>query len=248
MSSPDKAGIASTGERGSGVGGQDASGRVVLQPAEKAPITGGALLMGGPMRILIVEDEPVSRALLERVLVRCGHEVVSAPDGEGAWKLMQTEWFRVVISDWMMPVMDGLDFCRQVRGRPADPYVYFILLTSKSRSRVNLQEAIEAGADDFLSKPFERDEIVARLHVAARILQYTTKIRQLEEILPICSYCKKIRNDQQYWQRMEEYFNAHAGVDFSHSICPDCYETQIRPQIEELRSQMAATRQDGAAG
>jgi DNA-binding response OmpR family regulator len=202
------------------------------------------------MRILIAEDESFSRALLERALRKFGHDVVGVGDGAQAWAAMEREWFRVIISDWIMPESDGLDLCRQIRARREAEYVYFILLTGRQRSHENLNEAIGAGVDDFLSKPFEQDEIMTRLRVAERILGYTTRIRQLEEILPVCSYCKKIRNDQQYWQRMEEYFNQAAGVDFSHSICPDCYETQVAPQIEELKQQMAAAkaRPRGAAG
>jgi phosphoserine phosphatase RsbU/P len=190
------------------------------------------------MRILIAEDEVFSRALLQRALGRCGHEVVSVSDGTAAWAVMRDEWFRVVISDWMMPGMDGLDLCRAIRREPGSEYVYFILLTSRERTSENLNEAIEAGVDDFLSKPFEQDEVITRLRVAERILGYTTRIRQLEEILPVCSYCKKIRNDQQYWQRMEEYFNQAAGVGFSHSICPDCYNNHVVPQIDALRTKL----------
>jgi DNA-binding response OmpR family regulator len=197
------------------------------------------------MRVLIAEDEAFSRQLLERALRRFNHEVVAVADGEEAWRAMQGEWFRVVISDWMMPNIDGLELCQRIRARKESDYVYFILLTGQKRSHENLIEAIEAGVDDFLSKPFEPDEVMTRLRVAQRILGYTTRIRQLEEILPICSYCKKIRNDQQYWTRMEEYFNRATGVDFSHSICPDCYASVVQPQIDELKAQMAQAKNAG---
>lgn len=194
------------------------------------------------MRILIAEDEPYSRLLLERAFRAFGHEVVAVADGREAWTAMQQEWFRVVVSDWMMPEVDGLGLCRQIRERGGADYVYFILLTGQKRSQENLAEAIDAGVDDFLSKPFEQNEVMTRLRVAHRILGYTTRIRQLEEILPICSYCKKIRNDQQYWTRMEEYFSKAAGVDFSHAICPDCYASLVKPEIEQLRAQFAKAK------
>jgi CheY-like chemotaxis protein len=199
------------------------------------------------MRILVAEDEIFSRQLLERALKKFGHEIVSVGDGIEAWTQLKLLNFRVVISDWMMPELDGLELCRQIRGRQGADYVYFILLTGQKRSQENLQEAIEAGVDDFLSKPFEPNEVLTRLRVAERILQYTTTIRQLAEILPVCSYCKKIRNDNQYWQRMEEFFNQATGVDFSHSICPDCYATHVQPQLDELKAEMEKARSGQAS-
>jgi CheY-like chemotaxis protein len=199
------------------------------------------------MRILVAEDEIFSRQLLERALKKFGHEIVSVGDGIEAWTQLKLLNFRVVISDWMMPELDGLELCRRIRGRQGADYVYFILLTGQKRSQENLQEAIEAGVDDFLSKPFEPNEVLTRLRVAERILQYTTTIRQLAEILPVCSYCKKIRNDNQYWQRMEEFFNQATGVDFSHSICPDCYATHVQPQLDELKAEMEKARSGQAS-
>lgn len=199
------------------------------------------------MRILVAEDEIFSRQLLERALKKFGHEIVSVGDGIEAWTQIKLLNFRVVISDWMMPELDGLELCRRIRGRQGADYVYFILLTGQKRSQENLQEAIEAGVDDFLSKPFEPNEVLTRLRVAERILQYTTTIRQLAEILPVCSYCKKIRNDNQYWQRMEEFFNQATGVDFSHSICPDCYATHVQPQLDELKAEMEKARSGQAS-
>jgi DNA-binding response OmpR family regulator len=194
------------------------------------------------MRILVAEDDAPSRQLLELALRRLGHDPVAFADGEEAWNHLREDWCRVIISDWMMPRADGLELCRRVRGRKDKDYVYFILLTAKTRTQENLASAIDAGVDDFLSKPFERHEVMSRLRVAERILAYTRQIQELERILPICSYCKNIRNDGDYWQRIEDYFNARSGVDFSHSICPDCYEKHVKPQIEELQREMKAGR------
>lgn len=89
--------------------------------------------------------------------------------------------------------------------------------------------------DDFLTKPLDLPELWTRLRVAERILRYTTQVRQLEEMLPICSYCKKIRDDQNYWQQLEGYISERTGSDFSHSICPDCHTRVILPQLEQLK-------------
>ncbi len=192
------------------------------------------------MKILAVEDDPVSRAVLHQALRRLGHEVLEAGDGESGWAVLQREPVRVVVSDWMMPALDGLALCRKVRGRIGGEYVYFILLTSSGATEENQRAAADAGVDDFLTKPLNVTELWTRLRVAERILRYTTQVRQLEELMPICTYCKKIRDDQNYWQQIEGYINERTGSEFSHSICPDCYTRVVVPELEKLRHTPAA--------
>jgi sigma-B regulation protein RsbU (phosphoserine phosphatase) len=188
------------------------------------------------VKILAVEDDAVARAVLRKALHRLEHDVIEAGDGEAAWTLMQQEPVRVVVSDWMMPIADGLELCRRIRAQPSKEYVYFILLTSNDATEENRRAAADAGVDDFLTKPLDLTELWTRLRVAERLLRFTTQVRQLEELLPICSYCKKIRDDQNYWQQMEGYINQRTGSEFSHSICPDCYTSVIVPQLEELKA------------
>lgn len=188
------------------------------------------------MKILTVEDDSVARAVLRQALRRLGHEAVEASDGEAAWELLQkTEGVRVVVSDWIMPNSDGLELCKRVRGRVGSEYTYFILLTSRDATEENQMAAADAGVDDFLTKPLDFPELWTRLRVAERILRYTTQVRQLEEMLPICSYCKKIRDDQNYWQQIEGYISERTGSDFSHSVCPDCYQRVIVPELTRLK-------------
>lgn len=169
--------------------------------------------------------------------------MLEASDGEGAWDLVQREPVRVVVSDWQMPRLSGLDLCRRVRGRMGGEYVYFVLLTSSDATEENQRTAADAGVDDFLTKPLNVSELWNRLRVAERVLRYTTQVRQLEELLPICTYCKKIRDDQNYWQQMEGYINQRTGSEFSHSICPDCYTKVIQPELEKIRrSKPVATK------
>ena len=192
------------------------------------------------MKILAVEDDAVSRAVLRQALRRLNHEVIEAADGEEAWQKLQDEPVRVVVSDWMMPRADGLDLCRRIRSMPGKDYAYFILLTSRDATEENQRAAADAGVDDFLTKPLDLTELWTRLRVAERILHYTTQVRQLEELLPICSYCKKIRDDQNYWQQMEGYINERTGSEFSHSVCPDCYTSVLVPEIEKIKADAAA--------
>ncbi|HWL16965.1 MAG TPA: response regulator [Opitutus sp.] len=190
------------------------------------------------MKILAVEDDLVSRAILRKALHRLGHDVVEAGDGEAAWNLLEREPVRVVVSDWMMPRLDGLGLCRRIRGQIGGEYVYFILLTGNDATDDNQRTAADAGVDDFLTKPLVLTELWTRLRVAERILRYTTQVRQLEELMPICTYCKKVRDDQNYWQQIEGYINERTGSEFSHSICPDCYTRVVIPELEKLRQQM----------
>ena len=86
---------------------------------------------------------------------------------------------------------------------------------------------MDAGIDDFLAKPLDREAVMMRLRVAERILEFTTQIRQLKELIPICMYCKRVRDDQDYWQQVESYIHTYTGSNFSHGICPDCFNKQI---------------------
>ncbi len=187
------------------------------------------------MKLLIAEDDPVAAKILRLTLEQVGHEVVVVSDGAAAWRSFLAEPVRIVVSDWMMPELDGLQLCRRIRERIDNEYTYFILLTANHARRENLAAAMEAGVDDFLSKPLDRDAIWMRLRVAERILGFTRQIRQLGELLPICSYCKKIRNDGAYWQQFEAYIHEHTGSSFSHGICPECYEKEMR-ELDKIKA------------
>ncbi len=179
------------------------------------------------MKILIAEDDPVASKILRISLEQGGHEVLVVSDGAAAWEKFLETTVQVVVSDWMMPEMDGLQLCRRIRERMDRDYTYFILLTANHARRENLSQAMEAGIDDFLQKPLDREAIWMRLRVAERILGFTRQIRQLGELLPICSFCKKIRDDGTYWKQFECYIQEHTGANFSHGICPDCFEGQM---------------------
>ena len=183
------------------------------------------------MRILLAEDEVVTRTLLTTALLDPGHKVIVAKDGEEAWAAVLRAPVQVIVSDWIMPRMDGLELCRRVRARRRKEYVYFILLTACS-GKENYRLAMEAGVDDCLTKSRDADELFVRLRVAERILNFMGQVRDLKRLLPICSYCKKIRDDKDYWHQIESYIHSHTGSDFSHSICPECLVKHIQPQLE----------------
>ena len=181
------------------------------------------------MQILIVEDEPVTREVLKRFLLAAGHEVTETSDGSEAWTVLQSVRIPVVISDWEMPELEGLDLCRKIRARPGE-YTYFIMLTAKS-GRAEYLEAMDGGVDDFLAKPLDAVDLQCRLRVAERILGLRKEVQQLEGLLPICTYCKRIRDELDQWTSIESYIEARSRAEFSHGICPDCYKKHIEPQL-----------------
>ena len=123
------------------------------------------------MKILIAEDDAISRRLLETILRKWGYEVVVAHDGTQAWNELQKEDSpRLAILDWMMPGMDGVEVCGKVRDRTGSPYVYILLLSAKSQ-REDLVKGLESGADDYITKPFDANELKVRLKGACRILE-----------------------------------------------------------------------------
>ena len=189
------------------------------------------------MNILIAEDDPVSRCFLEVTLVKWGYEVKSTSDGNEAWEQFEREIPTVAILDWMMPGIDGAELCRRAKALDTVVPPYLIMLTAKT-DKQDVVEGLCAGADDYMTKPFNRHELHARIKVGFRMAELQrniadrifeleralSRVKQLQGLLPICSYCKKVRDDQNYWQRVDSYISKHSDVEFSHGICPDCFD------------------------
>jgi CheY-like chemotaxis protein len=183
--------------------------------------------------ILIAEDDRVSRLLLAETLRNLGHSVVATGNGVEACAALQERHFPIVISDWIMPGCDGLELCRRVRSGGRDRYTYVMLLTAVG-GKDNYLSAMNAGIDDFIAKPLEKEQLAARLRVAERILSLQGTVKKLEGLIPICSYCKRIRDDRDYWQQVETYLMTRTDAMFSHGICPQCYDQHVRPQLDAL--------------
>lgn len=198
------------------------------------------------MKVLIADDDVVSRRVLEVMVGRWGYDVTGASDGPEAWAMLeQNAAFEIAVLDWIMPGIDGLELCRRLRALPRAEQTYVIVLSANS-SQEDILAGFDAGADDYLAKPVELPELQARLRVGSRLvsLQRTLsnrvreldealgKVRHLQGLLPICSYCKKVRNDQNYWEQVEAYFTNHGDVRFSHGICPNCFEIHVKPELD----------------
>ncbi len=209
------------------------------------------------MRILIAEDDNVSCKVLERALKSWGYEVIVTCDGAAAWELLQRDDAPdLAILDWMMPHLDGVEVCRRVRSLARACPTYLILLTAKQQKE-DLVTGLEAGANDYVTKPFERRELQARIRVAERVTslqrdlaqrvrelsEALAQVRHLRTMLPICSYCRNVRDDKNYWQSVEAYLAENADVLFSHGICPDCYNNIAPPQMEATGAVVDDTKQ-----
>ena len=203
------------------------------------------------MKILIAEDDPSSRLLLQTTLEMWKYDVIPTNNGTEAWNTFQDdEKPDIAILDWMMPEMDGLDVCKKIREQTSLQHVYIILLTAKA-NKEDIVQGLKAGADDYMVKPFNREELKARVTVGVRVIQLQSdlakRVEELEEalsrvkllqgLLPICSYCKKIRDDKNYWQQVEGYIAKHSEARFSHSVCPECYIEHIEPQLNKLKNE-----------
>lgn len=188
------------------------------------------------MRVLIAEDDFTSRRMLEMMLRKWGYSVLVTSDGTEAWsRLQEPDAPKLVVLDWMMPGMDGMELCHRLRGHEASKLSYIILLTAKTQKE-DVAAGLNAGANDYITKPFNNLELRARIAVGRRVveLQQTLaerieelgnardQVRTLQGLIPVCMYCHKIRTDKNDWSRMEEYMGRHSDAQFSHGLCPDC--------------------------
>jgi phosphoserine phosphatase RsbU/P len=200
------------------------------------------------MIVLVADDLDVNRKLLRSLLTADGYDVIDASDGVEALEILQGATGPIVgLIDWEMPKMEGPEVCRGVRKIENAPPIYLILLTVRD-SKQDTVTGLQAGANDYITKPFDKTELLARVAIGRQMVQLQQtltervaelgealiSVKQLGGLLPICSYCKKIRDDQNYWQQVESYVGEHSDAKFSHSICPQCYEDIVKPQMVQL--------------
>jgi len=207
-----------------------------------------------PLQVLVADDEAVSRTVVAAMLKKAGYSVIFANDGEEAWQKLDCDNPpALALLDWEMPGLQGPEVVQRILGRGDASPTYVILLTARDSS-ADIVQGLKAGANDYVTKPANEDELIARVNVGARVVQLQTaladRVRSLEEalanvkalqtLLPMCAYCKSIRNDQNYWEKVETYFTQHSNVSFTHSYCPHCYERYVRPELEALEGVKAA--------
>jgi DNA-binding response OmpR family regulator len=207
------------------------------------------------MKVIVADDDPLFRRLLTRSLCRWDFTAEVAPDGRQALDtLLQATEPCIALLDWVMPGLEGPDVCRRLRNDSQPHLVYLILLSGKG-SRDDIVAGLQAGADDYMVKPFDQQELYARLQVGVRVLTLQqslasrvqeladalARVKQLQGLLPICCYCKSVRTDDNYWQTVEHYFAEHTEVQFSHGICPSCYHDVVEPELQRLKVERSVT-------
>jgi len=191
------------------------------------------------MRILVVEDDLSTQNTLSSILQKYGHDVSAVSSGEEAWTVTrQPDTPRLILLDWLMPGLSGLDLCKRIRSTDSENPFYIIMLTVKD-NREDIVEGLDTGTDDYITKPFYPEELRARINAGRRIIEMQNRllshakdlqnsldhIETLQGILPICSFCKKVRDDKNYWQQVDDYIASHTNAQVTHSICPECMET-----------------------
>jgi two-component system cell cycle response regulator len=135
----------------------------------------------GHFPILVAEDDPVARKILEKTLIKEGHEVVSVENGRKAFDLFKQRFFPIILTDWMMPEMDGIELCRAVRNHQASGYVFVIILTSKD-SKDDIVTGLNSGADDYVNKPFNPPELKARIKHVCGFLGWKDHLKKPTKI------------------------------------------------------------------
>jgi DNA-binding response OmpR family regulator len=211
------------------------------------------------MKILVATSDPNARYRLETALTDWGYEVALAGDGIEAWKSLQSEAAPpLVILDWTLPGIDGVQVCAKARQQPQPAPSYIILMTGAD-DKDDIVTGLEAGADDYITKPFNSAELRARIHVGVRTVEVQKSlarcaqerqdalllVSELQALLPICSHCKEIRQDQLYWHQVEHFVTHHWPVRSSASLCPDCYEKFVKPELHQLSRWLERAPLDG---
>ncbi|HEY0257982.1 MAG TPA: response regulator, partial [Candidatus Methylacidiphilales bacterium] len=196
----------------------------------------------------IADDHDVNRKLLNAILSKAGYEVIEASNGVAALAVLQNATAPLVgLIDWEMPEMEGVEVCLQARTRKPAPPLFLILVTVRD-TKQDVVAGLEAGANDYVTKPFDQTELLARVKIGTQMVELQqaltqhvhelevalANVKQLSGLLPICSYCKKIRDDQNYWERVDAYVTKHSEAQFSHSICPQCYEDIVKPEMLKM--------------
>jgi len=193
--------------------------------------------------ILIVDDVPQDIQVIANIMQNEGYRMAFAQDGRTALKKVGEIIFDLILLDVVMPEMDGFDVCRILKESRNTMEIPVIFLTAKTEAE-DIVHGFEAGAVDYVAKPFNSSELLARVrtHVelkkkrdrekelVSRLETALAEIKQLSGLLPICSGCKKIRDDEGYWQQLEHYFSNHSNVRFTHGVCPDCVK-KIYPEF-----------------
>lgn len=195
------------------------------------------------MLIYIVDDDPINLRLIKAILNQHGfYNLTLLNNGNELLASMEKNKPDILLLDIMMPELSGYDILEIVKQRNVWKHIPVIVITALplADEMKPLKKSFNLGAMDYISKPFNHVELMLRVKSALKLeyqrqqLEETLdRIRNLEKMISICSYCKKVRVDETQWQDLELYVSEHTDTQFSHSICPSCYENVVKPEMEE---------------
>lgn len=195
------------------------------------------------MSVLVAEENAISRLFLQQTLEKWGHGVVAVEDGIAAWRVLEgADAPPLAILAGALPGLSGIELCRRVRRRSSTRPAYLILLAAESGTD-EVVTGLCAGADDCLTRPFQLNELRARLQVGQRVVNahrhLADRIEQLaasaaharpvQGLVPICAWCKKIRDESNLWEQLETYISRHLEAELTHAVCPDCSDRVTDP-------------------
>ncbi len=196
--------------------------------------------------VLIVDDVETNIEVLANLLSEQSYQIAFATSGEQALAMVQDLDPELILLDIMMPGMDGLEVCRRLKHSRETRETPIIFLTARTEIE-DIVKGFEAGAVDYVTKPFQSVELLARVRthlelkeardardrLIRELREALERVRVLSGLLPICSFCKKIRDDKGYWEQVEVYITEHSDARFSHGICPACAEKHFPELIED---------------
>ena len=195
------------------------------------------------MLIYVVDDDPINLRLIKAILNQTGYDNMQLfTRGKDLMEAVESQIPDLILLDIMMPEISGYDVLEIVKRRNAWKHIPIIVITALSLvdEMKPLQKSFSLGAMDYISKPFNHIELKVRVQSALNLEKQRqaleeslSRIRSLEKILSVCSYCKKVRVENKAWQELDKYIGDHSDTQFSHSICPTCYEEIVKPEMEE---------------
>ena len=194
--------------------------------------------MNEDIMVLVVDDDPDILFATARIVKKAGYTVIKASSATECQEVIRENLPDLILLDVVLPDMEGIDLCKKIKNDPDYNGIYIILLSGKRTSSDEQSEGLDTGADGYIARPVSNRELTARVNAMVRILsaererdrliielqEAQSKIKTLSGMLPICAYCKKIRDDKGYWNRLETYIKEHSEAEFSHSICRECAE------------------------
>ena len=192
--------------------------------------------MNQRIKVLVVDDDPDVLFATSRIVKSAGYEVFEASTGALCMETAQENRPDLILLDVVLPDVDGTKLCREIKSDPALKATFVVLISGAKTSSHDQADGLDVGADGYIARPISNRELKARVDAMARIYvaererdrlivdlkEALSKVKLLSGLLPICSNCKKIRDDQGYWNQIEKYIGEHSNAQFSHGICPEC--------------------------